>query len=225
MNFFPGNINYLRKYGKGTHSLGRHNYEFLKKLTDEVQQIKEDVKTILKEVRELSNYPKDQVIDVSKIFPVHTLREIDLFMMDDGNFEKRKRGLYNYLALTEHPTQKKFRGAFIHALFRRELIKKVRWPPNKYDTYYCSFLSDHLLNLLRLPFSLSQKRSPDEGPEIQPKFVAILKGLLAQMAGSGRINPKFINHAFWLYLPSKFRAIQNYEGNKVKILVHNVKEL
>lgn len=131
IHFFIDNINYLRKYGKANQSLGRHNYEFLKQLSEEVKEVKGLIQSVLKEVKLLSAFPNNEVQDVSGMFPVHTLREIDLFLLDDGSFERRKNGLYNYLLLTEHSTQRKFRAAFIHALFYRDLIKRVRWPPNK----------------------------------------------------------------------------------------------
>ena len=100
-------------------------------MSGEMKELKEICLSLRKDVQQMSAFPTNEFVDVSNMFPVHSLREIDVFLMEDGNLEKRKNGLYNYLLSTPHPKQSKFRSAFVHALFFRDLVEKVRWPPNK----------------------------------------------------------------------------------------------
>lgn len=49
---------------------------------------------------------------------------------------------------------------------------------------------------------------------IDPKFVAFLRATLSKMAGTGIIDPDFINVEFWSSWPRKFYNIRTYDSTK-----------
>lgn len=93
----------------------------------EVKELLKDIKETLKDNHK---FPHNECHDVSHLFPAESLRDLNTFLVEDGNLEKRKKGLYNMLLLIDSPDQGAFRRAFIDALFKRELCQELRWPPN-----------------------------------------------------------------------------------------------
>ena len=93
-----------------------------------MKEVKGLLKEIHEEIKKNNSFPHNDCHDVEHLFPAHSLRDIDTFLVDDVNLEKRKRGLYNLLLTTPAPNEKAFRRGLFARLFTRKFIKSTRWP-------------------------------------------------------------------------------------------------
>ena len=76
------------------------------------------------------NLLKDAV-DIYQYFPAKSNNQIQAFLADDGNFEKRRRALEHHLICVTETDQKRgrfFSDALINLLFSKEMIFSKKWP-------------------------------------------------------------------------------------------------
>lgn len=79
------------------------------------------------------NLLKDSV-DIYRYFPAKSNEDINLFLLDDGNFEKRRRAFENHLvcvAETDPNKWRTFNDTLINVLFSKDMIFSKKWPPGE----------------------------------------------------------------------------------------------
>lgn len=71
------------------------------------------------------------------------------------------------------------------------------------------------ITVFLFPF-FSSMNSHSDLPPVPNEFVCLVKSLLSQMAGAGKIDSQFVNQDFWRGFPKKFRQKRSYVSKEPK---------